>query len=65
MNFEDEYFMSDISEAFEYIRPESKKILGLEQEIHIVKPKAKGSLKERKEKYPRRANLSIALFDRE
>jgi hypothetical protein len=33
--------------------------------VNLIKPKAKGSLKERKEKCPKKANLSIALFDRD
>ena len=53
-----------MSEAFEFIRPESRRVLGLDYESHLSKPKAKGSLKERKEKCQKKANLSVALFDK-
>ena len=42
---DDEPFVNELSVAFEFIRPESKKLLGLEIETNLNKPLAKHSMK--------------------
>lgn len=61
-HYDDDHFTSDIADAFEFVRPESRKLLGLDQETPALKPLKK---LQPKKHCLKKANLSVALFDRE
>jgi hypothetical protein len=64
--YEEDSFSSEISDTFEYIRPESKKLLGLDTDNlpsnKVLKPKMMPRVEK---KHSKKTNLSVALFDKD